>query len=462
MLKKTDATLSDGTSIDDLVKRDTREVMLRVLSDREIYDLEMERIFGRTWLLLGHESEIPTHGDFVTRHMGEDSVIVARGKDGEIHVSLNVCPHRGMRVCIADEGNAKVHTCIYHGWTFRPNGDFIGSPIPREKMHGEMLSKKQLGLRQARVTVYGGLIFATWNIEGPSFEDFLGDTKWYFDILFNRTDKGLMALGPPQRFVVRANWKTAGEQSASDGYHTLTLHRWLGEIGGFGGGDLTTSMYGAEVCSPHGHSLRCIDVSRKFPNLAEKLKSDIPIEEKIATLQPPGVSIAMIPQLMRNLSAEQLKVMVESPPQVGGMFPNLLFAFVFIPQPNAEPIGLTLVHAYVPRGPDKLEFVNWVLAEKDTSEEVRQIVARLSVQMFGTSGMVEQDDSDTWPHMTLSAKGAMGRQMTMKYQALHQHPKPADWPGPGIVHDGFTKDETQWHWWLYWHELMTADVEVED
>src|SRR5690606_3621256 len=116
MLKRIENRLSDGTLITDLVNRSTREVQLRVHSDREIYDLEMERIFGKTWLLLGHESEIPEAGDFVVRNMGEDSVIVARGDDGKIHVSLNVCPHRGMRVCIADEGNANVHTCIYHGW----------------------------------------------------------------------------------------------------------------------------------------------------------------------------------------------------------------------------------------------------------------------------------------------------------------------------------------------------------
>lgn len=458
MLKRIENRLADGTLLTDLINRATREVQLRVLSDREIYDLEMERIFGKTWLLLGHESEIPEAGDFVVRNMGEDSVIVARGDDGKIHVSLNVCPHRGMRVCLADEGNAKIHTCIYHGWVFKPNGDFVGSPIAREKMHGDLMPKEELGLKKARVTSYGGLIFATWNIDGPSFEEFLGDTKWYFDILFKRTDSGLEALGPPQRFVVKANWKAASEQSASDGFHTLTLHRWLGEIGGFGGGDLTTSMYGVEVCSPHGHSLRCIDVTRKFPDIAEQLKSDIPVEEKIRLLPPPGISRAMVPELLKNLSAGQLKVMTEAPPQVGGMFPNLLFAFVFIPQPNAEPIGLTLVHTYVPRGPDKLEFVNWVLAEKDTPEDIKKVISMKSTQMFGTSGMVEQDDSDTWPHMTLSAKGAMGKKITMKYQAVHSGEKPEGWPGPGIVYDGFTKDDTQWHWWLYWHELMTSNA----
>ena len=62
--------------------------------------------------------------------------------------------------------------------------------------------------------------------------------------------------------------------------------------------------------------------------------------------------------------------------------------------------------------------------------------------------------------MTKSARGAMGRKMTMKYQAICSKPRPANWPGPGLLYDGFTKDDTQWNWWMYWRELMTAPQEA--
>jgi phenylpropionate dioxygenase-like ring-hydroxylating dioxygenase large terminal subunit len=167
--------LSDGTSLSDLINLQTREVQLRVLADAEIHELEMERIFGKTWLLLGHESEIPNAGDYVVRDMGADQVIVARARDGQVYVSLNICPHRGMRVCTSEAGNAHVHKCIYHGWAFKPNGDFLGAPVEKEKMHGEILAKDQLGLRKARVRLYGGLFFASWARDGESFEEVLGD-----------------------------------------------------------------------------------------------------------------------------------------------------------------------------------------------------------------------------------------------------------------------------------------------
>lgn len=466
MLSPTHPTLSDGTKVADLVDVATRQVQMRALSDPELYELEMEQIFGKIWVFLGHESEIPNSGDFITRDMGSDSVLITRDKSGEVHVMLNVCAHRGMRISTLDAGNTQIHTCIYHGWAFRPNGAFLGAPVEKEAMHGKMMSKDELGLKKARVTLYGGLIFATWNIEGPSFDEFLGDAKWYYDILFKRSDKGMEVLGPPQRFTVRANWKAAGEQSAADGYHTLTLHRWLGEVGNYskktegegGGGDLSPEMYGVEVSSPHGHALRCIDLGRKIRRMTGLDPDKLSIDEKLSALPPAGMTKDMVEQLKRNLTPEQLQVQTSMPPQVGGIFPNVLFGFVYIPQADGTVVGSMTMHAYVPKGPDKLEFVNWIFAEKDAPQELREKMLRQTIQLFGTSGMVEQDDSDTWPHMTLAAKGAQGKKMTLKYQAAYETGAPEGWPGPGIVNEGFTKDDTQWHWWMYWRQLMGGSV----
>src|ERR1700744_6592710 len=98
MLTQRSPVLSDGTKVADLTSPNTREVQMRALSDPEIYALEMDRIFGKVWLLLGHESEIPQPGDFVVRDMGSDSVIVSLDAERAGKVLLNVCPHRGMRV----------------------------------------------------------------------------------------------------------------------------------------------------------------------------------------------------------------------------------------------------------------------------------------------------------------------------------------------------------------------------
>jgi len=464
MLTRSNPVLADGTKISDLINLDTREVKMRVLSDVELYQLEMEKIFAKTWVFLAHETEIPNSGDFVQRDMGSDSVLVTRDREGAVHVVLNACTHRGMKVSTLDMGNTQAHMCIYHGWAFKPNGDFIGAPVEKECMHGKMMSKEELSLTKARVTVYGGMIFATWNIDGPSFDEFLGDAKFYYDTLWCRTTKGMEVLGPPQRFMIRANWKAAAEQGASDGFHTLTLHRWLGEIGPYakkpgqegGGADLTPEMYGIEVWTDHGHTMRCIDLDRKVRRITGKDPSDLSPQEKLAVLPPPGLTAEMIPDVVSRLSPEQIQMMSSNPPQVGNFFPNGLFEFIYLPTADGKVVGAMALHTYVPMGPDKFMFMNWILAEKDTPPEQKAAMLRISCQLLGTSGMVEQDDSDTWPHQTIVAKGAMSRNITLKYQAKFETGAPEGWPGPGHVGSGFTKDDTNWSFWTYWHELMTS------
>jgi phenylpropionate dioxygenase-like ring-hydroxylating dioxygenase large terminal subunit len=455
-----------GKSVDDYIFTDTREVSLAAMSDESLYQLELEKLFGMGWNLLGHESEIPAVNDYMVRPMGEDLVIVQRDREGKIHVTLNVCSHRGMRVALGEYGNTAVHKCIYHGWAFRPNGDFIGAPVDKEKMHGEICSKAELGLEKARVHLYGGLIFATWNLDGPTFEEYLGDAKFYFDMLWNRTNRGLEVLGAPQKVSIDCNWKCSGEQSGGDGFHTLTLHRWLVEAGLHGSADdadgsdpsdMAPAMYGINV-SANGHNARCIPIEMTFKVAKNMSVENMSLEERLQVLPPPGITKELVPELYEHLSEEQIKLLVHAAPQVGGIFPNLNFLFVYAPQPDGEVLGAMAIHIIVPKGVNKSEFWTWMFAEKDCPEEIKEKMLRNAVQQVGTSGLIEQDDTDTWPHISLASRGFKGRQkMTLKYQAVLGENKPEGWPGGGKVFSGFSKDDTQWEWWLAYHKAMSRD-----
>src|SRR5437899_11437360 len=70
-----------------------------IFVSEEIYRQELDRVFARAWLFIGHESQIPKPGDFLVSSMGEESVILTRDRSGKIHVFLNSCRHRGMKVC---------------------------------------------------------------------------------------------------------------------------------------------------------------------------------------------------------------------------------------------------------------------------------------------------------------------------------------------------------------------------
>lgn len=107
----------------------------------------MDRVFTKTWLFIGHESQLSEPGDYLTNFMGEDPVIATRGADGVIRVMLNSCAHRGgMAVCSTDAGSSKFFRCPYHGWTYSNNGDLIGAPRADTVYHGE-LDKPRLGLK---------------------------------------------------------------------------------------------------------------------------------------------------------------------------------------------------------------------------------------------------------------------------------------------------------------------------
>src|SRR5499426_838656 len=146
------------SDIDDFVSLERGEVDRRIYSNPAIFELEMERIFGRAWLFLCHESQIPEAGDFFASVMGRDNVLVVRQKDGSVKAMLNTCAHRGNAVCRAEEGNAKSFLCTYHGWSYGIDGSLKGVPGFKDFYDGELV-KAEHGLPQiAQVDSYKGFV----------------------------------------------------------------------------------------------------------------------------------------------------------------------------------------------------------------------------------------------------------------------------------------------------------------
>src|SRR5262245_6713120 len=149
----------------------------RIFADREIYELERERLFARCWLYLGHESEVPHPGDFVAAYMGEEPVILWRDLGGRLNAFLNLCRHRGNRVCRADQGNAKLLTCSYHGWTYNSEGRL--AVVPMVDAFRDLDRAQWSLIPVAQLESYKGLIFATFDAAAPTLQEYLGDMAWY-------------------------------------------------------------------------------------------------------------------------------------------------------------------------------------------------------------------------------------------------------------------------------------------
>ena len=194
-----------------------------VYTDPPLFELEMERIFGRAWLYVGHASQVSAPGDFITTELGRQPVIMVRHRDGTIHVLLNRCTHRGAKVINERKGNAPRLTCCYHGWSFDTDGRLAGVPVPEGRAAD--FDQGAFGLAHApRVAEYRGFVFASLAEDGLSFEDHLGPMKRNIDDLVDRAPDGELALDAGMhRYVYAGNWKLQVE-NVLDSYHVPFGH----------------------------------------------------------------------------------------------------------------------------------------------------------------------------------------------------------------------------------------------
>ncbi len=204
-----------------------------VYTDAAIYQREVERIFhGRTWNYVALEAEIPQPGDFVRSNVGPTPVVAARAEDGSINVFENRCAHRAAEFCRELRGNAKEFVCPYHQWSYDLRGNLAGVPFRRGVngkggMPGDFKPAEH-GLRKLKVTVRRGVVFASYDQDIETLEEYLGpDILREFDATFD--GRKLKVLGY-YRNTLPGNWKLYHE-NLKDPYHATLLHTFLVTFG---------------------------------------------------------------------------------------------------------------------------------------------------------------------------------------------------------------------------------------
>ena len=184
--------------------------------DEAVFEEDLRRVFHRNWLFAGHSCEIPEPGDYFTFEVGDESILILRGKGGEVHAHFNVCRHRGSRLATEPCGRAKSLVCPYHQWVYALDGQLTNA-----RLMGDSFDKDQYQLRSAGIREVSGLLFVCLapDESTPDFDHF------YKAIEPQLKPHGLekARVIVKHHYEVRANWKTLIENNR-ECYHCRVSH----------------------------------------------------------------------------------------------------------------------------------------------------------------------------------------------------------------------------------------------
>jgi fatty-acyl-CoA synthase len=317
-------SITDARDLDELIRPE--KVHGSLYTDPDLFALELERIWYRTWVFVGHVSEVPEPNDYVVKSIGPQSVIMTRDRHGEIHLLQNRCTHRGNIVCDAPKGNSSAFRCPYHGWTFANTGKLLGYPFSGGYGGGEL--KGELGLgRVARVGEYKGFVFGSFAEDGPSLLEHLGDATDAFDRLCSLAPEGEIELSAGWlHHRAKANWKMLMENE-TDGYHPQFVHASIFSVAKSGIGDL----YGDKsiaVCRDLGNGHTENDLRPEFRRIDQPMGWFGTTADRV-----PGYVAAMN---AAHGAEKARELMIDGSPHVM-LFPNLFIAEIqlFVLQPLA-------------------------------------------------------------------------------------------------------------------------------
>jgi phenylpropionate dioxygenase-like ring-hydroxylating dioxygenase large terminal subunit len=387
----------NGGSARSLIDLQRGEVSREVFVNENLYREELERIFARAWLYVGHESQIRRPGDYFVSCMGEESVILTRDPAGQPRAFLNTCRHRGMKVCRYDEGHTVHFICPYHGWSYATDGRLAGVQ-QYETAYQPPFDRAQWGLIEvAQLATYRGTIWATWDSAAPPFLDYLGEARLALDLALGPWDGGdgeTELLGSVQKWLIPSNWKFVAENFAGDGLHVVS-HRSVDMVGiGPNQREGRRDEFGSLIlaAAPRwGHGITY-----------SYLPADAERNDYAASVETSRYFKECWEKRRRKLGERAgLQVIV------GTIFPNMSMH-------GQQPRTILVAH---PRGVDTTEMWRVYFVDKNAPREVKQFLRHYYIRYSGPAGMTEQDDMENWNYATSASRGTIARRYPYHYKA---------------------------------------------
>jgi p-cumate 2,3-dioxygenase alpha subunit len=340
-------------------------------TDPECLEEERTRIFGRCWIYVGHESEVPRPGDYRARTVVGRPMVLVRSDDKVIRVLFNTCSHRGALICRQKSGNAKTFQCPYHAWTFNSRGQLVG--VPGEESYSEAFSRAEMSLiAPAQVDAYRGFIFACLDPAADSLYHYLAGAREYLDLVADQSQVGMKVVAGQQSYSARANWKLLPENSV-DGYHAMPLHqRYFSFLNDAGVDVRNFGAHQRAVDLGNGHAV---------------IEFQVPWGRPIAQWAPPFGEHrkAHFEELRRRFDQrfgkERARLICETSRNLV-IFPNLVI----------NDIMAITIRTFYPVSPDYMEVDAWSLAPIDESAEDSALRLDNFLTFLGPGGFATPDD----------------------------------------------------------------------
>jgi len=344
------------------------------------YADEMDRIFRRGWVFVGHESEVPKPGDWVTRRIGLEPVIMARGLDGVLRVVSNRCAHRGAALCWQERGNSRSFQCTYHGWTFGLDGELKGVPYKG----GFERQRSELGLDRPRaVEMYRGFVFANLSGDAGPLSDHLGvGGSELIDRLCDLSPTGKIRISAGWiGHRIESNWKMWPE-SDEDGYHVDFVHASMLKT--------TTSYYEDTIIGGEtNNESRAVDYGRGHSEL--DMRPSFKAEMSWLGVTPDKVSDYRA-AMVRSYGEERAKRLLWNGPPHAFIFPNLFLGELNLAR--VEPLAVnTTVHYHT-----AVQF-------EGVDEQFNRRLLRQSEAAIGPASFIVADDAVTAERMQAGFEG---------------------------------------------------------
>ncbi|GMA62770.1 aromatic ring-hydroxylating dioxygenase subunit alpha [Alicyclobacillus fastidiosus] len=342
-------------------------VPYRVFLDRDIYELEQERLYrGQTWNFVGLEIELAQPGDFKTNFVGDTPIVVTRDKEGNLRSFVNRCAHRGSMVCLENSGNRLSFSCPYHLWSYDSTGALRGVPF----QHGisgkggmeEGFRMSEHSLQTLNVTTYNGLVFVSFQQDMPSIETYLGQRmRENIDRVFNRP---IQLLGYNHQYL-QNNWKLYFE-NVKDSYHASLLHLFFATFGL----NRLSQKGGIEVDETGGHHISFTKMNTDEGREGEYQKSNLRSYQSKFTLEDESL-LAGRPEFDDGVTLA-----------IQTIFPNLVVQQIY---------NTLAVRQIVPKGPSETELIWTYFGYADDDDTMRNIRVKQS-NLIGPAGLISMED----------------------------------------------------------------------